>query len=66
MGSSGQETYSFSEAIERIRTCEDLDILNEYGRLLQEEKYNYCLFYLYLFKEALRLQREWLVNEPIH
>jgi hypothetical protein len=29
MGSSGQETYSFSEAIERIRTCEDLDILNQ-------------------------------------
>lgn len=51
-------TYTFTEAIERIRICTDDWELKMLCELLEEEKKLYSLFHLKLICEAIGMMRK--------
>ena len=49
-------TYTFEEAIERIRICNDKDELRILASVLEEEKREYSLYHLLIISYAVSIR----------
>jgi len=60
---TGKATYTFNELMLRINGCEDEAELRLYSHLINEEKNQYCVFFVKVLAAAIAIKELLLIKE---